>query len=61
MRTLNMERGPLYDSNKRRMDRKVVTYIHFQKYKNNFNLLKNDLFKTIPENIIEYLTNYSKI
>jgi hypothetical protein len=24
-------------------------------------LLKNDLFKTIPENIIEYLTNYSKI
>ncbi len=56
-----MERGPLYDSNKRRMDRKVVTYIHFQKYKNNFNLLKNDLLKTIPENFIDYLNNYSQI
>ena len=54
-----MERGPLYDSNKRRMDRKVVTYIHFQGYQNNFHLLKNDLMKKIPENVIEYLNNYS--
>ena len=55
-----MERGSLYDSNKRKMDKKVVTYIHFQKYKNNFNLKKNDLLKTISENVIEYLNNYSK-
>ncbi len=59
MRTLNLERGPLYDSKNRRMDRKVVTYIHFQGYQNNFHLLKNDLMKTIPENVIEYLNNYS--
>ena len=61
MRKLNLERGPLYDSYGKRMDRKVVTYIHFQKYQNNFNLLKNDLMKTIPENVIDYLNNYSKI
>ena len=59
MRTLNLERGPLYDSKNRRMDRKVVTYIHFQGYQNNFHLLKNDLMKKIPENVIEYLNNYS--
>ncbi len=61
MRKLNMELGPLYDSKGKRMDRKVVTYIHFQQYQNNFNMLKNDLMKTIPENVIEYLNNYSKL
>ena len=61
MRRLNMELGPLYDGYGKRMDRKVVTYIHFQKYQNNFNMLKNELMKTIPENVIEYLNNYSKI
>ena len=60
MRRLNMELGPLYDSNEKRMDRKVVTYIHFQNYQNNFNMLKNELMKTIPENVIEYLNNFSK-
>ncbi len=60
MRRLNMELGPLYDSNGKRMDRKVVTYIHFQNYQNNFNMLKNELMKTIPENVIEYLNNFSK-
>ena len=61
MRKLNMEYGPLYDSNNKRMDRKVVTYIHFKQYKDNFNLLKNELMKTIPENVIEYLNEYNKM
>ena len=65
MKRLNGDFGSIKSSDKKKkLERKVLNYFHLNDYteKNNINknfkILKEDLMKTIPHNVTEYLNKY---
>ena len=64
MKRLNGDFGSIKDSKGNRLERKVLNYFHLNDYtqKNNINknfkMLKEDLMKTIPHNVTEFLNKY---